>query len=341
MFKMWLLCGDTHFTDRQSDAYRLNIFKWLKTQQKKENTLATFLAGDLCDAKDRHSATVVNRIVAGLTSLKPPVYICMGNHDYRDPKNPFFKFLNHIEGIHFVIEPTVITAGERMAIIPHYRTQDEFTAAVELVCAERPDSFLCHQTFDGAIAETGARLSGLSASPIESFDPPLGVYAGDVHRPQTQGIVTYIGCPYHVRFGDDFEPRCIYVSKNGTEAYPWMDAPRKWSLTVRDAANILNNKRLLEGDQVKLTINVAREEAVDWKRIRTDVLNACKELKLEVHGVKLEVATATKRQRTKLKDSNVTGPLGTFEQFCKSENVASNIKATGKEILGHGNKNVL
>lgn len=338
---MWLIIGDTHFTDNARDSHRFGIFNWIKKRQAKTNPAATFLAGDLTDNKDRHSATLVNKIVDGLTSLKPPVYILRGNHDYsRDQENPFFKFLSHIDGIHFITKPTVIKAGKRMALIPHYRTQDEFTAGVELCCADRPDSFLCHQTFDGAIAESGVRLTGLSASPIESFGPPLGVYAGDVHRPQTQGLVTYIGCPYQVRFGDDFEPRCIEVSPDGTEAYPWFDAPRKWSLAVRDAANILNNKDLYEGDQVKLTISVAREEAIEWQKIRAGCLAACKERGLEVHGVKLEINTVKRRERAKLDDSNGSGAAGTFDQFCKSENVASGIKKIGKEILD-GNENVL
>lgn len=330
---MWILIGDLHLTDRASDLHRFDIFPWIKKQQSKRDTAATFLAGDITDSKDRHSATLVNKIVAGLTLLEPPVYIVMGNHDYRDAKNPFFKFLSHIPGIHFVTEPTVVKAGKRMALIPHYRTQDGFDGAVRRVCADKPASFLVHNTFDGAIAESGVRLSGLSASPIESYRPELGVYAGDVHRPQTQGLVTYIGCPYHVRFGDDFEPRCIHVSASGTEAYPWFEAPRKWSLAVRGPENLLNNKSLFEGDQVKLTINVAREEAIEWKKIRQNVLAACKELKLEVHGVKLEVSTTTRRKRTKLDEQNDASPVATFAQFCKSENVAKNIKEIGKEII--------
>lgn len=337
---MWLLIGDLHLTDNARDSYRFDIFDWIRARQKKNQPAATFLAGDVTDAKDRHSATLVNKIVAGLTSLKPPVYIVMGNHDYRDPKNPFFKFLSHIDGIHFVTEPTVIKAGKRMALIPHYRTQDEFTAAVKLVCDGHPDSFLCHQTFDGAIAESGVRLNGLSASPIELFGPPLGVYAGDVHRPQTQGIVTYIGCPYNVRFGDNFEPHCIEVSSNGIEAYPWFDAPRKWALIVRDAANIVKDKNLFEGDQVKLTIQVSREEAIDWQKIKREVLLACKNKKLEVHGVRLEVATATRKKRLKLDGQNSTNVDGTFDRFCVAENIANNIKKIGKDILD-GNKNVL
>jgi len=336
---MWLLVGDLHLTDRGQDAYRFNIFDWIKRQQKKNPVAATFLAGDVTDSKDRHSATLVNQIVTGLTQLKPPVYIDMGNHDYRDNKNPFFKFLSHIEGLHFVTKPTVIKAEKRMAIIPHYRVQDEFDAAVHRCLGDDPDSFLVHQTFEGAIAESGVRLSGLSASLIESAKPELGVYAGDVHRPQTQGLVTYIGCPYQVRFGDDFEPRCIHVSQNGTEAYPWMDAPRKWSLKIRDADNLLNNKHLMEGDQVKLVIEVTREEAVEWKQIRQRVLDACKELKLDVYGAKMEMKTNEVKKRSMASNTG-NDPAAVFDQFSNAENLSRNIRDAGKGII-NGNKNIL
>lgn len=333
---MWFLVGDLHLTDQSRDDYRFGIFDWIKKQQEKRATKGTFLAGDITDSKDRHSASLVNRIVAGLTILKPPVYIVMGNHDYRDPKNPFFKFLNHIDGIHFVTKPTVVTAGKRMALIPHYRTQDEFDAAVQLAGNDHPHSFLCHQTFDGAVAESGVRLSGLSASLVESLKPPLGVYAGDVHKPQTQGWVTYIGCPYNVRFGDNFEPRCIHVSSNGTESYPWFEAPRKWSLTVRGPENIINNRNLYEGDQVKLTVQVAREEAVEWKRIKQEVLAACRDMRLDVYGCKLEVKTSTLKKSTRDVVNVAVDPNQTFDRFCKSENLSTSLRKAGKEILNGG-----
>lgn len=326
---MWFLCGDLHLTDLGRDQYRFEIFDWIKKQQQKYPTVATFLAGDLTDSKDRHSSTLVNKIVAGLLQLQPPVYIAMGNHDYRDNKNPFFKFLNHIEGLKFVTEPMLVTKGKRVGIIPHYREQADFDQAVGQL--GRADCFLVHQTFDGAIAESGVRLTGLSASPIELLKPELGVYAGDVHKPQTQGLVTYVGCPYQVRFGDDFEPRTIWVNKNGTESYPWFPAPRKWALTVRDEINLLNNQNLMEGDQIKLTIEVSREEAVEWKKIRQKVLDACKELKLEVYGVKLEIKTHERTNRIYSKDS--LSNADTLEQFCKAENLSSQIKETGKRII--------
>ncbi len=333
---MWLLIGDLHLTDHSRDDYRFKIFDWIQRQQEKRPIAATFIAGDITDSKDRHSATLVNKIVNGLLKIAPPVYIVMGNHDYRDPKNPFFKFLNHIDGLKFITKPTVIKAVRRMAIIPHYRGQDEFAEAVSLCGASSPDSFLVHQTFDGATAETGARLSGLQALPIELLKPPLGIYAGDVHKPQTQGMVTYIGCPYQVRFGDNFNPRSIWMDKSGETKQLVFDAPRKWSLTVRGPENILQHGGLVEGDQLKLTIEVTREEAVDWKSIKQEVLAACRELKLDIYGVKLEIKTAQRHTRLQIKERS-PGYSQTLEQFCKAENVATHIRKTGLGMLGETN----
>jgi predicted phosphodiesterase len=330
---MWLICGDLHLTDQAKDAYRFGIFDWIKRQQDQHPVAATFLCGDITDAKDRHSATLVNKIVTGLTKLQPPVYVCMGNHDYRDPKNPFFKFLNHIEGIRFVIKPEAIHG---MAIIPHYREQTEFNHAVSNIGGMgHPDAFLVHQTFDGAIAETGARLTGLASSPIELLKPPLGVYAGDVHKPQTQGIVTYVGCPYHVRFGDAYRPRVLWVTKDA-DTNLYFPAPKKWSLTVRGPEN-LDPEKLKTGDQVKLTIEIAREETVDWKSIKADTLAKCQELGLEVHGVKLQINTTKQRKRIPMAGKTNSEIM---ESFCETENLPIDIRTTGRRIFD-GYKDIL
>ena len=329
---MFLLVGDLHLTDRPSDSYRFKIFNWIAKQQKKYDVTGTYLLGDLTDQKDRHSATLVNKIVSGLVSLQPPVFIVRGNHDYKaDQSNPFFDFLNHIDGLTFATEPMVVQ--QSVALIPHYRSQDEFDAAIRGTAGHGPSCYLVHQTFEGAIAESGVRLNGLSASPIESLKPRLGVYAGDVHRPQTQGIVTYVGCPYQVRFGDAFNPRALLLGIQGGKTKElYFDAPFKWSLCVRNASNLFNNPDLAANDQVKITIQLAREETVEWKQIKQGVLDACKELKLEVHGVKMEVKTVTPKKRIAVQAAASKAEI--LKQFCKAENVASDFRKAGARMLG-------
>jgi len=329
------MIGDLHLTDNARDSYRFEIFDWIAKQQAKRDPIATFLAGDLTDAKDRHSATLVNQVVEGLTSLKPPIYICRGNHDYRDPNNPFFKFLNNIDGLLLAINPIVVGTSLKMAIIPHFRDQDKFDSAVRGVSAANPAAFLVHQTFDGAIAESGVRLTGLSASLIESLKPPLGVYAGDVHRPQTSGIVTYIGCPYQVRFGDNFEPRSLWVAED-RDINLRFPAPRKWSLTISGPKGLKQDENLLEGDQVKLTVKLGREEAMNWKKIKKSVLEVCKQRNLQVYGLSLELEQTQTPKRIMVKGSN---HASIFDQFNNSESLAPSVRAAGKKIMegNHGN----
>jgi hypothetical protein len=106
-------------------------------------------------------------------------------------------------------------------------------------------------------------------------------------------------------------------------------------LIARGPENILNNESLMEGDQVKLTIEVAREEMVDWKKIKSEVLTACKKLKLDVYGVKLQVNTLQQRKRVRPDDnkSSLVDVRSTFEEFCKAEKVSTAIRRVGREFI--------
>jgi hypothetical protein len=323
-----LFVGDLHLTDNSRDAYRFKIFDWIKKQQVKHNVKATFLAGDLTDAKDRHSSVTVNGVCNGLTKLVPPVYICCGNHDYRDRRSPYFDFLNHIHGVTFCTTPTVALG---VAVIPHSRTQAAFCDHVAEVREKVIDTFLVHQTFDGAIAETGARLTGLLASPIEVLKPKGGILAGDVHRPQRQGIVTYIGCPYHVRFGDNYEPRVLLVSKGGRRDLSF-NAPRKFSLTITDPKDLYRNECLYVGDYIKITLSLTRDELVNWKSNKAEALSICKELGLEVFGIKFEIVGRQIENKAKVLPTH--NPLMILDNFCKNEKVPATIKEVGIKILG-------
>jgi DNA repair exonuclease SbcCD nuclease subunit len=304
----------------------------LREQQEKYKPEATFILGDMGDKKDCHSSVMVNRTVTEMLTLKPPIYILKGNHDYIDPNNPFFKFMNHLPGIKFVVEPTMLSTAilsHKFLLIPHCPTEKAFEAACGMF--GRPDYLLLHQTFEGAIAETGVRLSGYKQAPIEQMRPGRGIYAGDVHRPQRAALVNYVGAPYHIRFGDAFDPRCILVLGHDRDKNLYFDTVRKWSLTVRDVSELLDNKDLLPGDQIKVEIELAREEMVDWKDHKCQVLEAAREKGLEVFGVELKVNTSTSKKQ-KVTVSSFTH-TEVFDSFCATENVSSAIKETGHTLL--------
>lgn len=322
----FLVTADTHLTDNQKDEHRFGLFPWLVKQQQQYKPEATFILGDLTQNKDRHSARLVNRMVDNLLLLQPPVYILKGNHDFVDPNTPYFGFLNHLKGVEFVSEPTGI--DHSIMMIPHCPNQAEFAAACRVV--KEPDYVMLHACIEGAIAETGARLTGLRWPPIDFARPPLLTLAGDIHRPQTLDCgVTYVGAPYHIRFGDDFTPRVLLV-KDGKEKNLYFPAPRKWALTIHNVNEIEGNEDLRSGDQVRLTLALAREDAVHWADHKLQVLQACKGLGLEVHGIEVKIKS---RKRERLRIESGKQPQEVLTAFCAAETVADNIREVGEELL--------
>lgn len=322
----WLITSDIHLSDRQRDSYRFDLFPWLTKQQKLYNTTATFILGDLTHEKDYHSARLVNRTIHELTKLKPPVYILRGNHDGLSPEWPFFEFLNCIDGFYFVPEPGFMK-DLGVAFLPHCRAQAEFDEACAIV---KPHCVtMTHQTFEGAVSESGRYLSGLKVSALERAKP-RAVWAGDVHKPQQQGIVAYIGAPYQVRFGDDFEPRVILVTGKQQKDLHF-DCLRKWSLQITDPKELYDID-LRKGDQVRVIVALRREEAVDWLNHKRMVSQVCKHLGLEVFGIDLKIANPKKEEVQGLLRQTAT-PQEVFTAFCKHEGLTDGLRNTGYRYI--------
>jgi hypothetical protein len=297
----------------------------------------------LTDRKDNHSSALVNRIIDELLKLKPPVYILRGNHDGIDPSNPFFRFLQTIEGLDFVVEPMVLGEGyadqPKVALIPHQANQAALDRACGIVRHKMPGVFM-HQTLDGAMAETGTRLSGLRASLIEDRQP-LTWLSGDVHKPQTLNCgLTYVGAPYHVRFGDDYEPRVLLIGNTMTDLH--FPCLRKWVLRTNGGPDALKfyppplHKGPKAGDHVKIIVTLPPEEVVEWAAIKRRILGTLREMEVQVFGIELETSKDNEPSRTSGQGSGHKEPKEIFDSFCRSEKVASNIKQVGEELLETG-----
>lgn len=327
----WLITSDLHLSDRPRDFYRFGLFKWLREMQAKHKVTETFILGDLTDYKDRHSATLVNQMVTGITSLHPPVTLLKGNHDFVDPVNPYFGFLNNIEGLYFVTQPAIIeTPG--LGLIPHCASQDEMNKAAGIMPPGLQAVF-GHQLIEGAISESGSRLSGLRW-PLVGPRAPKATYLGDIHRPQRLACgAVYVGSPYHVRFGDNFNPRVLLV-KDGVETDLHYPAPRKWSITVTDFHHLVRAEgtQLMKGDQVKIELVLPREELHEAGERKKQIVTFMRELGAEVHGFRVTVPPTILTERAQLSpqartyDEILTG-------FGKAEALSGNIMQVGRELI--------
>jgi len=254
-----LVVADTHLTDRPSDEYRWGLLPWLRDRAREHNAQEIIHCGDLTDAKDHHSAKLVNRLFDSLGNLavETKFILLRGNHDGLDPKTPFFRFLDGHRAITYFIEPAIhdLSIG-KATFVPSGTDWQKYRLH------QFPYTF-AHATFDGSEAENGRLLPGIKPALLEGYTGR--VYSGDIHVPQRIGqIIEYVGAPYHIRFGDTFEPRVLLIHDDGTTESLTFPAPRKHVLAVRNLDE-LEACKAAPGDQVKVRWFLPRSEYHRWK----------------------------------------------------------------------------
>lgn len=328
-----LLSTDLHFSDAPRDRYRFEFISHLAKQARDYKVDLIVLLGDLTTSKDNHSAFLVNTIIAGLRVLRSvcPVHILKGNHDYfADPTLPFFKFINYIDGITLMNEPVFLND---MLYVPHLTSVDQWLKLPQLPDT-RPTVAFIHQTVSGAISESGQRLDGFPLKPMKQLRCP--VYGGDIHKPQTIDPVIYIGPPYHIKFGDNFIPRyLLFDTAKGTHKELHFDCPRKWMLTIRDPEELLKDKRIRAGDQVKVRLEMTREEIVEWKVKKDLITQLLGKLEVESYGIELKVEKQTKvKERDERRSNQGRNPHEIVRDFSKREKLSTVIRDAGLELLG-------
>jgi len=280
-----IVTSDLHLTDKPADAYRFGIFDWLARQVDDYGADEVLILGDLTDAKDKHSAVLVNKITAGIRTIvdETDVVVLKGNHDYVDPAMPFFLFLGDaFERVTYINTPTVI--GDTL-YIPH-RHGNGATQYIKdaIAAAGDPQFIFLHQTVHNSRASSGMLLDGMFTS--AAMFGNAKVVAGDVHVPQLIGGLTYVGSPYQVRYGDDFTPRVMLMDGRSTRDLSF-DAPKKQTITITHPDKLKAVKGLRDGDMVKIRLSLPPAELVDWQKYRQQVVNYCEKAGWVLGGVEL------------------------------------------------------
>lgn len=323
-----LLTADLHLTDRPKDEYRFDIFPWIAAQVRKYDIDQVCILGDLTEFKDHHSARLVNRIVDELSRVPCDVHILKGNHDYIDPQTPFFMFLVELEHVTYRVHPMEeVLGGLHILFLPH--TPDPTEAQwEERVSKFKPDLILTHACFAGATSR-GTTLGGLDAEGLFGRSK-ASVWSGDIHEPQKVGPVEYVGAPYHVTFGEDFEPRVVLLEGRKHAKDLHFPAPRKITLNIESPSDLLKVKALREGDQVKVRLALSRSEFVDWPRYKKDIREACEKLGVLLTGAEIEEHGDGKGSRADLvqKMSRRT-PKEVVEAFCDREKLHGLVREVG------------
>lgn len=281
---MIIATADLHLSDQSRDSYRHSFMEALPAILDRRKADACVIFGDLTEEKDRHSAWLVNKVIAHLCAIGRPTMVVQGNHDCINPDHPFFGFIGRIPDLTWIGSPcTADELGEPWAsllgdtlILPHTRDYKRDWEGLRL---KGRNYIFAHNTFEGADGGFGRKMEGV---PLSVFPKDALVVSGDVHVPQELGCVTYVGAPYHVDFGDSYYPRLLELVGQGLRSIK-LDFPHKQLLEVSSIDDLDDYETLHEDDILKIRIKV--QDYAQWPDIKARVMQWGKSNGFQIHAV--------------------------------------------------------
>lgn len=327
-----ILCSDLHLTAHPDDEYRWALWPWLRQQCQRWQVESLAMLGDLTDAKDYHSSTLVNRVVREVKAASEAVlgrtYILKGNHDYLKTNEPFFGFLSALPRVHFINTPYDSSPeGEPTLWLPHTRTPAKDWAGFDL---SHYRYVMLHQTLKGAVASNGQTMEGEELPDLSAAGK---CWSGDIHVPQKLGPLEYVGSPYHVHFGDNFRPRCVLLHSNGDIQDLRFTALRRLTVNAGSLAE-LQALRLRQGDQIKLRLHMDRAALPNWQATRKQAREVLLAAGVGIHGIELVLPKVRRRVRqSEVRAAATSTPEEAMLAYVEREGLPASTYETGLELL--------
>lgn len=349
-----LLTADLHLSDSIFDEYRWRVFEQIRTVAKEEKVGLVCIVGDLVDKKDVHRSAFVNRVVNELTSIShntgAEVVVVRGNHDYIEQAEPFFHFIRHIPNLYYITMPTLLNSyvrdiGLSILAFPHSRTPDHmFTSCKAAMdkAAEGPCIMLMHQTFTGANSESGVALSGTPTKYFRGYSDSALFFSGDIHEAQKVGPIQYIGAPYPINYGDEYETRLLLCTPRKNKKAKVQKVKvhniQKIACDIEDEEDLeALTERVRKNDQVKVRLRITHRNLATWMEIRNKVhsrlMNECGASVVKVNILSQVAGDGSPRP---LDEENVGKPAATvtvLEKYAKQKGIKGKLLTTGKSVV--------
>lgn len=341
-----LLVSDLHLTASVDDEYRWDLFRQLREEVRNHGVKTLVCLGDTTDAKDYHSSSLVNRIVDGFCSLRDlvdEVVILMGNHDYLKDGQPYLSFLNHIPGIKYVTTIHSDLDGDLPCLwLPH--TRNPGASWADMHDLSWYEYVFMHQTVSGSIADNGFTMhgDGSDACFLHWKGDLPAIWSGDIHVPQTLRVsggakVNYVGSPYHVHFGDKFEPRsALLITKQGSHRDIELVFPKRHSIKMDSRSNLARISKqwdLHKGDQAVIGITLGLEDQHAWPRIRRQVERWAEEQEIIVRDLTLTVDKASGGVSSKGEGTVSRTPEQALLEYVEREGLGPDAYQSAAELL--------
>ena len=324
-----LVTADLHFGDNPRDAYRFKLFKILEQLVYDHQVDEILILGDLTEEKDRHSAWLVNTIVEGLYQLAkgPSITILRGNHDYVDINSPFFAFLGRVKGIRWITKPTELACDlGGLLFLPHTNKPERDWTPWAM---GQYDWIFAHHTFEGADVGHGRKLNGINTD----IFPKDNVISGDIHVPQKLGPVEYVGAPYTVDFGDDYEGRVLILDGKKRKSIPII-MPQKKLVEASDLKDLTRVKNVYAGDILKVRYFLSADQQQRWPEIQTAIREWSEKHGYVLHNTQPVVATNRLGGETPKRKILVRSDQQLLESYAKQRGVDPRTLKTGLTLMG-------
>jgi DNA repair exonuclease SbcCD nuclease subunit len=337
-----ILTADLHLTARQQDEYRWHTLDWIIRKALQRDVDVLIIAGDLTDEKDFHSAALVNRLTSVLVDAASkvlPIRVLKGNHDYTDPKCPFFDFLNHTgQDIRYISYPEreIIGAAGSVIYLPHSDRPQKHWHSLE---TKEATLVVIHQCF------TGAQLGDVS-NPLVGTPPKLVTdhfqadyyIAGDIHLPQEVGGIIYCGSPHPINFGETHHPHILFYDHGELKEIPNNETVKK--ATVRlDAADSPDFDASALGifpkDHVKIVVQVSVKDLHKWDALRAKLVKQTTDQEVQLFGI--EMTQPKEVSNSYLTNRHVTvanNPRRVLERFAQHKDIDAKMLKVGLELAG-------
>tara|TARA_R100001143_G_C3356875_1_gene132980 strand:- start:1668 stop:2753 length:1086 start_codon:yes stop_codon:yes gene_type:complete len=357
----FLLVADAHWTDDPREAGRFELFKALVRICKNEKVDRVLFLGDITDKKDRHSGRFINQLIKNFRYLydnvmpQTEIEVLIGNHDFTDPENPTFLLLEEL-GIRVFVRPELVTLKDVTAAYMPFTRDPVIDWAVYEQGLSAADVIFIHQPLEGAKSENGMVLEhGLHPNYFDIYAKGTPVFAGDVHVRQKCGPVQYIGAPYKIHFGDEYEGHVSIYDTETKKEHPLklhLGIPEKRLVTLAysheagmDDISLFEDyegtkslspdsqlAKLKKGDLLKVRIVIMRNELEHWDDCEERVRRACEHHEFELCGIELDVRVDGDS------DDDLAGLAhetdeNVLKRFCEKEELSVDVLDAGLSII--------
>ncbi len=326
-----LITSDLHFAENPRDHYRFRLFPFLKKQIKEHKVKQLLILGDLTETKDRHSAWLVNTISDGISDLSKlcRVLIMRGNHDAVVPSFPFFKFVGMMDNIVWINSPTELEVQGlgSCCFLPH--TTDYKTEWKDFDFASYDWTF-AHASFAGAVSESGFTLKGI---PVDYFPKGSRVISGDIHKPQKIGCVTYVGSPYTVDFGDEFDPRLLLIEKGKLKSIPYVGPQKRLLVIHNDEIPDAKSLTIRKGDILKIRVLLSKDLYAEWAKIQSRIREWAEKQGYNLYVVQPVIESVFRMKSEKKRKAESKSDKQLLQEYVKSRAIDEKTVKTGLRLL--------